>query len=167
VWIKGRTYWLGKWGSPEAQLAYNRLIAEYLATGRIENVRPDSASQPVTEVVASPARPTVTRQTPPVEEGRTSDALTVIELVSLYLEYCQTYYRDPSGQQTSTYGNALQASRALRPFDDTLASSFVTPSPNLEPGLLRESSCPRWGWKGFSDEEATQCRADRGLASAG
>ena len=41
------------------------------------------------------------------------------------------------------------------------------PSPNLEPGLVRESSCPWWGWKGFSDEEATQCRADRGLASAG
>ena len=43
----------------------------------------------------------------------------------------------------------------------------VTPSPNLDPDLVRESSCPNWGWKGFSDEEATQCRADRGLASAG
>jgi hypothetical protein len=43
----------------------------------------------------------------------------------------------------------------------------MTPSPNLEPGLMRESSCPLWGLKGFSDEEATQCRADRGLASAG
>jgi len=43
----------------------------------------------------------------------------------------------------------------------------VTPSPNLDPDLVRESSCPDWGWKGFSDEEATQCRADRGLASAG
>jgi hypothetical protein len=43
----------------------------------------------------------------------------------------------------------------------------VTPSPNLDPGLVRESSCPYWGLKGFSDEEATQCRADRGLASAG
>ena len=86
VWIKGHTYWLGKWGSPEAQLAYNRLIAEYLATGRVENARPEPASQPVTEVVVSPSRPTVARQTPPAEEGRTSDALTVIELVSLYLE---------------------------------------------------------------------------------
>ena len=124
VWIKGRDYWLGKWGSPEAQPAYNRLIAEYLATGRIDTTRPEPVVEPVTEVVVSPARPTVARQTPPVEEGRTSDALTVIELVSLYLEYCQTYYRDPSGKQTSTYGNALQASRALRPFDDTLASSF-------------------------------------------
>ena len=43
----------------------------------------------------------------------------------------------------------------------------LTPSPNPEPGLVRESSCPDRGWKGFSDEEATQCRADRGLASAG
>ena len=43
----------------------------------------------------------------------------------------------------------------------------LTPSPNLDPGLVRESSCPDWGWKGFSDEEATQCRADRGLATAG
>ena len=41
------------------------------------------------------------------------------------------------------------------------------PSPNPDPGLMRESSCLDWGWKGFSDEEATQCRADRGLASAG
>jgi hypothetical protein len=38
----------------------------------------------------------------------------VAELGTLYLEYCQTYYRDPSGRQTSTYGNALQASHALK-----------------------------------------------------
>ena len=47
------------------------------------------------------------------------------------------------------------------------AIMLVTPSPNPEPGLVRESSCPGWGWKGFSDEEATQYRADRRLASAG
>ena len=43
----------------------------------------------------------------------------------------------------------------------------LIPSPNLEPGLVRESSCPGWGLKGFSDEKATQHRADRGPASAG
>jgi hypothetical protein len=43
----------------------------------------------------------------------------------------------------------------------------LTPFPNPDPDLVRESSCPGWGWKGFSEEEATQCRADRGLASAG
>jgi hypothetical protein len=42
----------------------------------------------------------------------------------------------------------------------------LTPSPNPDPSLVREFSCPGWGLKGFSDEEATQCRADRGLASA-
>ena len=124
VWIKGHTYWLGRWGSPEAQLAYNRLIAEYLATGRIENARSQPVSEPAAEAVVSPLRPTAARHAAPADDGRAPDALTVVELVSLYLEYCQTYYRDPSGRQTSTYGNALQASRALRPFDDTLASSF-------------------------------------------
>ena len=43
----------------------------------------------------------------------------------------------------------------------------VKRSRNPDPGSVRESSCLGWGWKGFSDEEATQCRADRGLASAG
>ena len=45
--------------------------------------------------------------------------------------------------------------------------SVLTPSPNSEPVLVRESSSPMWGLKGFSDEEATQCRADCWLASAG
>ena len=35
VRINGRDYWLGKWGSPEAQLAYDRLITEFLATRRV------------------------------------------------------------------------------------------------------------------------------------
>ena len=43
----------------------------------------------------------------------------------------------------------------------------LTPSPNREPVLVRESSCPAWGWKGFSYEEATQRRADREPASPG
>jgi hypothetical protein len=45
--------------------------------------------------------------------------------------------------------------------------ALLTPSPNPEPVLVRESSCPAWGWKGFSDEEATQRRADREPASTG
>ena len=32
---------------------------------------------------------------------------------------------------------------------------------------MRESSCFSWGWNGFSDEKATQYRADRGPALAG
>jgi hypothetical protein len=67
----------------------------------------------------------------------------------------------------------LGGTAILEPTLEVLGDDFeerrllVTPSPNLDPGLVRESSCPDWGLKGFSDEEATQCRADRGLASAG
>lgn len=136
VWIQGHTYWLGKWGSPEAQLAYNRLIAEYLATGQVSSPR----AEPVTEVVVSPKRPTVARRMTSADDGPTPrglipETLTVAELDTLYLDYCQTYYRDPSGRQTSTYGNALQAIRALRPFDDTLASSFGP----KKLGMIRDS----------------------------
>jgi len=35
VRINGREYWLGKWGSPEARAAYDRMIAEFLVSGRV------------------------------------------------------------------------------------------------------------------------------------
>ena len=40
------------------------------------------------------------------------------------MEYCDTYYRTPTGERTSTNGNAMQAAQALRPFDDTPAAKF-------------------------------------------
>jgi len=69
-------------------------------------------------------------------------------------------------------GNFNQAFRwssgTMSPLGSLAGDAYaVTPSPNPDPGLVRESSRPAWGLKGFSDEEATQCRADRGLASAG
>lgn len=62
----------------------------------------------------------------------------------------------------SALGELIAACRSRGP-----SPHEVTPSPNLDPGLVRESSCPLWGWKGFSDEEATQYRTDRGPAEAG
>lgn len=47
------------------------------------------------------------------------------------------------------------------------AEPQLTPSPNPDLGLVRESWCPGWGLKGFSDEDVTQHIADLGLASAG
>ncbi len=113
VTINGRDHWLGKWGSPEAQLAYQRLVAEFLVSGRV--LMP-AATSPQGLASQPSAAPPVTE---PVPHG-----LTVVELVTMYIEHCGTYYRDENGKQTSTYGNALQAARALRPFDDTPAAAF-------------------------------------------
>jgi len=111
VTINGHDHWLGKWGSPEARLAYDRLMAEYLATRRI---------MPPSSVAATPAKASTVTSTPAVagavidaapiesaESGLISDELTVAELAGLYLEHCRTYYRTADGRRTSTYDNAL------------------------------------------------------------
>jgi hypothetical protein len=141
VRINGRDHWLGKWGSPESKLAYDRLIAEYLATRRI---MPPTATPTATvsSVVISPASPGVAIDAPSVQSAD-SDCIpsehTVAELASLYLEHCRIYYRTPDGKRTSTYDNALQAVRALRAFDDTLASAFGP----RKLGMIRDSEATR------------------------
>jgi integrase len=124
VTINRVDYWLGPWGSPEAQLAYDRLIAEFLANGRITppQIVPAANDSPSTHVTVQPTRPGIEVNTSAATEVPAT--LTVAELSLMYLDYCRIYYRDPQGDQTSTYGNALQAARALRPFDDTAAATF-------------------------------------------
>jgi transposase-like protein len=65
------------------------------------------------------------------------------------------------------YVQGVSTRKVTAVVEELCGLEIMTPSPNLDPGLVRESSWPCWGWKGFSDEEATQCGADRGLASAG
>ena len=113
--INGREYWLGKWGSPEARAAYDRLIAEFLASGRVTPPPGRQASSGVEKAAPGSVGGDLATAPP---------ALTVVELVARYLDYCDGYYRDEDGKRTSTYGNALQAVRALRPFDDTPAAEF-------------------------------------------
>jgi hypothetical protein len=111
--INGRDHWLGKWGSPEARAAYDRLIAEYLACGRIKTPQPAPTPAPSKAGAAAELG-----DSPP------PDGLSIAEVATRYLEHCQIYYRNSDGTRTSTYGNALQAVRALRAFDDTSAAAF-------------------------------------------
>jgi integrase len=115
VRINGRDHWLGKWGTPEARAAYDRLIAEFLASGRITPPPSRKASAGAENAPAHPGSGNPASPPP---------GLTVVELAARYLDYCDGYYRDEDGKRTSTYGNALQAVRALRPFDDTPAAEF-------------------------------------------
>jgi integrase len=126
VTINGRDHWLGKWGSPESRLAYDRLMAEYLATRRVRDPGEPTTEPTVVTIDPGTSGATVTPAARASEDidDRVSADVTVAEVVLRYLEYCNTYYRTPTGDQTSTYGNALQAARALRPFDDTPAAKF-------------------------------------------
>jgi len=142
VTINGRDHWLGKWGTPEARLAYERLIAEFLATRHIREAQP--AATTATVVTVAPSVPgaavnaaAVAASDAPKEGG--TDETTVAEVVLRYLEYCDRYYRTPAGERTSTYGNALQAARALRPFDDTPVAKFGP----RKLGMIRDSEAAR------------------------
>jgi integrase len=144
VTINGRDHWLGKWGSQEARSAYDRLIAEYLASGRITpaSQQPPEPAAPVVEASVQPRSPGVIvgqSGMEPTPFPTLSSEPTVAEVMVRYLEHCDTYYRTPAGERTSTYGNALQAARALRPFDDTLAAKFGPRSL----GMIRDSEAAR------------------------
>lgn len=102
VLINGTTHWLGPWGSPQAQLKYDRLVAAYIASGR----------QSVEAATAPPAPPT-----PPAAD------LTIGELCLRWLADIKDT-RGAGYKRSSTYVGALAATRALRPVATMPAAQF-------------------------------------------
>ena len=95
VTLNGRDHYLGPFGSPESQAEYDRLVGEWLASGR--------------ELASS--RP-----------GRND--LTVNELILAYLRHADTYYIK-NGKKTRETVNIRLAIRPLRRlYGQTLASDF-------------------------------------------
>ena len=129
VRINGIEHWLGQFGSAEALAAYDRLIAEYLATRGTRptpsveippalRVHPEPDSRPAEEEpVPSPS--VVDQQPTPAPAG-----ITVAELCVTYLEYAKTHYVLPDGRLSSSYHGMLQAVSALRPFQRIPAAAF-------------------------------------------
>ena len=78
VRLNGKDFYLGRWGTPQAEAAYHRKIAEHLAAG------------PVT--IASPAdRPQ-----------------TVAELAALYLRHVNAWYAGTGGHEAEAVRSALR-----------------------------------------------------------
>ncbi|TVQ51359.1 MAG: hypothetical protein EA377_12750 [Phycisphaerales bacterium] len=48
VWIDGQRLYLGRWGTPEAEERYNRLIAEWLSNGKQLPLQSAAAAEPTT-----------------------------------------------------------------------------------------------------------------------
>jgi len=79
VTINGRDHWLGKWGSAESRLAYDRIIAEYLATRRVRDPEPPPAQAPPTVAPPAhvpPAGPTTVAIEPGVPGGTVTPVAT-------------------------------------------------------------------------------------------
>jgi integrase len=87
VTLNGRDRYLGKHGSPESRDEYDRVIGEWLASGRN---RPQASTAP-----------------PP-------DAICVSELLMAYWHHAQAHYRAPDGTPSEELGNIKAAFRPLR-----------------------------------------------------
>ena len=94
IFLNGREYWLGRFGSPEAKAQYDVLMAGYIASGRTS-----------VEAVASPA---AKRTAPAAPAG-----LTIGELALRWIEDIEA--TKPNYRSLSVYHGALAASRAIRP----------------------------------------------------
>ena len=138
VRINGKTFWLGRFGSPEAKDEYDRLIAEYLSSrtvGRRPAQGKEAAASPViSDQAIEQAAQAVVSAYPPVAdqvdlpavtvEVKPPAELTVSELCVVYMDHARTYYKLPDGRLSSSYHGMLQAVNALRPFKRLPAASF-------------------------------------------
>jgi integrase len=102
VRIGTEEHWLGPWGSPEAQLRYDTLIAAWITSGRKST---EAAAPPRLRPVAVPVD------------------LTVAELATMWLESIQAA-RPDDYQKSSTWNGALAAARALRKYAALPAREF-------------------------------------------
>ena len=98
VVIRGKTFYLGRYGSVESRSEYNRIVAEWLAIGG---------------------------QTPPAASARGIQSdLTVAELILAFWGHVQSYYTK-DGEPTSEVDTIRQALRPVRElYGHTTARNF-------------------------------------------
>ena len=99
VTMNGRELYLGAHGSAESRAAYDRVVAEWLAAGRV-------AAPAILAAV-----PAVTISRPAEPAAVVGCGYTVDELLLAFLEHARTYYRRPDGTPTSEYDNFRDAAR--------------------------------------------------------
>jgi hypothetical protein len=125
VRINGTEHWLGRFGSPEAQAAYDRLIAEYLSNGRQIAPKTKPVRQEAAPPVPPPEQETEQNSLPIVASpAPVTNELTVAEVCVLFMDHAKTYYRLADGRLSSSYDGMLQAVNALRPFGKLPAAAF-------------------------------------------
>jgi len=110
VRIGGTECWLGPWGSAEARLRYDELVAAWIASGRKS-----------VEAAAPPAAPAPTIPEP--VELPTSADVTVGELARAWIASIERE-RGGKHRRASNWNGAIAAARALRPVAAMPAKDF-------------------------------------------
>jgi len=101
VTIAGQDCYLGAHGSCESREAYDRLVAEWLASGRAS-----AASRPA-------------------DARSSSGGISIVEVVAAFWRHAQLYYRRPDGTPTKEAKNFRDALRPLkRLYGDLPAAQF-------------------------------------------
>jgi len=120
ITLSGKDFYLGVWPSNRrtppaaAKDKYDRLIAEWLATGRQIPPSQVPSSVPPNTVAAS--------------SFSLDDALpTVAEVLAAYWEHAEGYYRGPDGTSSPELGCILAAYRPLRKLYDDLPAAQFSP----------------------------------------
>jgi integrase len=103
VRISGKDHWLGRYGSPEARIRYDELMAAYIASGRSS--------------VAAAAPPPAPPPPPPPATG-----ITMAELALAWMDDIERTH--PEGRRSSGWQGALAAARAIGSFGTMAADSF-------------------------------------------
>ncbi len=102
VRLNGRDFYLGAHGTPRSHERYDRLIAQWLSSGR-----------------------SLPRPSPAVEYQ--SAGLTVIELIAAFWHHAENYYRKPDGRATSELHVFCSALRVLRRLFGTTSAADMGP----------------------------------------
>jgi hypothetical protein len=96
VTLSGREVYLGLHNTPRSRKEYDRVIAEWIARGR---VAPD--------------------------EPNPTTGITVVELIAAFLDWADTYYRRADGTPTGETGTLIMACRPLKAlYETTPAADF-------------------------------------------
>lgn len=123
VQIRGKDFYVGRYGSPEAQERYQTLLIEY---GYLRPLEPQEAPQTATaspgDIPAAPATTEPETPSPALPVGDLPAALTVGELARLYLLDIEA--TKPGFKKSSLWHGAIAASRAVQPFAAMPAAAF-------------------------------------------
>lgn len=120
VCLDGKRIYLGRWGTPQAEQEYRRMVAEWLSRG--------AAEPPKRGPAAEPAKPA---------------SVTIAELCAAYLRHAEKWYRK-DGEVTGTIYTVRSAVRALDAlYGDRDAAEFTATTFDVVLANLAEQKLSR------------------------